>query len=352
MNIKYLGDEPVFQGDLDNVQYVNALNWYNYMSTTDECKTWLSEYLKNNGRVNDARRVRSIPDTWFPNTAGYIARIINLGGNPPNGVDFINKKLEESFSRKEEVKEEKETTVKFSIQDKIREKASDILGEVEGMVDDCLFNNVEFSLYDYMKSNEIPSMYASKISSYYEPVVLELEEARKGKCDQLKEGYSHLTKKMLDKRIKIFTSIISDANRYGDVAKKTRAPRKPRPVSMDKKLKTFKYQKEDNEFKIASINPTKIIGAQELWMFNTKYKTLTVLRALDRGGLDVKGTSIIGYDDKNSFTKRTGRKTEVYVNKVKDSGKVALKKIMLELKKDAPLAYRSNENTVLLRLVT
>ena len=89
-------------------------------------------------------------------------------------------------------------------------------------------------------------------------------------------------------RVVFFNKLIDDAQRYGNVTKKTRAPRKPRTISMDKKLKSLKYQKENNEFKIASINPEKIIGAQELWTFNTKYKIVTVFRAIDRGGLQVK----------------------------------------------------------------
>ena len=134
------------------------------------------------------------------------------------------------------------------------------------------------------------------------------------------------------------------------MTKKTRAPRKPRPVSVEKKLKSFKYQKEDNTFKIASINPEKVIGAQELWTFNTKYKIVTVFRAIDRGGLQVKGTSIIGYDEKNSASKGCGRKPEEILSKLQNGGKIILRKLMDELKTDKPLQYRINENTILVRV--
>ena len=64
-----------------------------------------------------------------------------------------------------------------------------------------------------------------------------------------------------------------------------------------------------------------------------------------------KGTSITNYDDTNSFTKGTGRKTEDVVKRVLDGGKIVLRKIMEELKTDKALAYRINENTILLRVV-
>ena len=135
------------------------------------------------------------------------------------------------------------------------------------------------------------------------------------------------------------------------MTKKVRKPRKPRAVSVEKKLKNLKYQKENNEFKIASINPEKIIGAQELWTFNTKYKIVTVLRALDRGGLQVKGTSIIGYDEATSMSKGTGRKPEVVLDKLQNGGKIVLKKLMGELKTDKALQYRINENTILMKVI-
>jgi hypothetical protein len=148
-----------------------------------------------------------------------------------------------------------------------------------------------------------------------------------------------------------FNKLIDDVQRYGNVTKKTRTPRKPRAISMDKKLKNLKYQKESAEFKIATINPEKIIGAQELWTFNTKYKIVTVFRAIDRGGLQVKGTSIIGYDEKTSVSKGTGRKPEIVLDKLQNSGKIVLRKLMEELKTDKPFQLRINENTVLMKVI-
>jgi hypothetical protein len=229
----------------------------------------------------------------------------------------------------------------------MREKQNDIIGDIEQLLD----SNAVFSLYEWLKGRQIPAAYCPAIISHYAPVLDELLEALEGKDEQLKEAYRHYTKKQLKERIEFFNSLITDAERYGSVTKKTRAPRKPRPVSIEKKLKNLKFQKEDNSFKIASINPEKIIGCQELWTFNTKYKTLTVFRAIDRGGLQVKGTSIINYDESNSFTKRTGRKPEEYVKRVLDGGKIVLRKLMEELKSDAPLAFRINENTILMKVV-
>ncbi|QMP83963.1 MAG: hypothetical protein [Caudoviricetes sp.] len=352
VNQKYLGDEPTFKNSYTQSDYARALSWYHAQATLSEAREYIETYLKNTGRTADLKKFKSVPDNWVPTTAAWIARMINRGIKVfENSQEYLERKLIETLEKHasnntQEVKVEKVNVV--SIQDRIRDKANDLIGDVEEMID----KNETFSLYDWLKANEIPATYAPRIAAYYAPVLAELIEASEGLDPQLKEGYKHFTKKQLEQRIMFFNTLIEDAERYSDTTKKARVPRKPRTVSVEKKLKNFKYQKEDNNYKIASINPEKIIGCQELWTFNTKYKTLTVFRALDRGGLQVKGTSIINYDEKNSVTKRTGRKPEVYVDKVLNGGKVVLRKLTDEMKNDAPLAYRINENTILLKVVT
>lgn len=350
VNHKYLGDEPSFKNQFTESDYARALNWYNSMCTVNDAREYIETYLKNVGRSEDLKKFKTVSDTWVPLTAAWISRMIGRGLQvSEKSKNFLESKLRETIDlRSSEQKnvEEKISNV-ISIQDRIRDKASDLIGDVEEMID----KKAEFSLYDWLKSNEIPATYAPRIAAYYAPVLAELIEAAEGNDPQLNEGYKNFTKKQLDARIVFFNTMIEDAERYADITKKIRKPRKPRAVSVEKKLKNFKYQKEDTTFKIASINPEKIIGAQELWTFNTKYKTLTVFRAIDRGGLQVKGTSIINHDEKSSVTKRTGRKPEVYVEKVLNGGKIVLRKLMEELKNDAPLAYRINENTILLKVV-
>lgn len=345
INRKYMGDEPEFLGAMTEGEMAIAYNWYNAMADKSDIKEYIETWLKNQKRLDEIKKFRAVPDEWINHTCGAIARMINRGYEVPA---HSKKFLEETFAYiLTKAKVVAPTIERTSIQDRMREKQNDIIGDIDELLD----SGAVFSLYEWLKGRQIPAAYCPAIISYYAPMLDELLEAYEGKDEQLKEGYRHFTKKKLKERIEFFNSLITDAERYGSVTKKTRAPRKPRPVSIEKKLKNLKFQKEDNGFKIASINPEKIIGCQELWTFNTKYKTLTVFRAIDRGGLQVKGTSIINYDESNSFTKRTGRKPEEYVKRVLDGGKIVLRKLMEELKSDAPLAFRINENTILMKVV-
>lgn len=346
INRKYMGDEPEFLGAMTEGEYGLALNWYNTMCDTKDAREYIKDYLLANGRKEEAKKLNKVSDTWVPTTAAWICRMLSRGYLLPiSSGSYLENRLKETFS-KVSADEPKADIQKASIQDRIREKTHDIIGEVEEMLD----SGEEFSLYDWLKAKAIPANYASFIANYYVSWLSELIEAYEGKDEQLKEAYKHMTKKQLGERIKFMNTLISDAEKYAGVTKKTRAPSKPRPVSKEKLLKKFKYQKEDNTYKIASINPEKIIGAQELWCFNTKNKVLTVFRALDRGGLQVKGTSIVSFDEATSLSKGAGRKPELVLEKIQKSGKIVLKKLMDELKTDKQLQERINENTVLIKV--
>ena len=347
INRKYMGDEPEFLGAMTEGEMAVAYNWYNAMADRNDIKEYTETWLKNQNRLVELKRFKAVPDEWVNHTCGAIARLITKGYDVPA---HSKKFLEETFAYTlTKAKVYSESAIpKASVQERMRERQSEIIGDIEELID----AGETFSLYEWLKAKEIPATYCPAIVVYYSPVLAELLEALDGKCPQLKEAYGHMTKKQLRDRVEFYNMIITDAERYGNVTKKTRAPRKPRAVSVEKVLKNLKFQKEDNTFKIASINPEKIIGAQELWCFNTKNKVVTVFRALDRGGLNIKGTSVINYDETTSKSKGSGRKPEEVLDKIRSGGKVVLKKFMEELKTDKPLQFRINENTILMKVVS
>ena len=349
VNKKYMGDEPEFKGAITHSQLLASFNWYSYMCENSEARGYINTYLKHNKRNEDIILFNKVPDVWLNRTSAWIARMIMRGVIVPeyDMEKSFNDRFNEMIKHAAIDKEENKKVV--SIQDRMKEKQSEFLGEVESLIDDRE-KNPNFSFFDWLKKKEIPTVYVSGIPGRYVPWLQELIDALTGTDDQLKEAYSRISKKKLEQDIKFFNMMIEDAEKYCNVTKKTRAPRKPRTVSIEKKLKYLKYQKEDATFKIASINPEKIIGAQELWAFNTKYKIVSVFRAIDRGGLQVKGTSIINYDEKSSMSKSCGRKPEEVLSKIQNGGKIILRKLMDELKSNKPLQQRMNENTILMRV--
>jgi hypothetical protein len=340
VNRKYLGDEPT--NIKSRIDIINATNWYGMMCDKDDAREYLTTWLTEQKRTDLAKRVKSIPDTWVPLHIAWQCRIASRNVIDTDTVRMF-KDIEYAISKAtKEEPTEKPKVAAPSIQDRMKEKLSDIIGDIEALIDAD-----DINLYDWLKANEIPAMYASKIADYYRPIADEMEKAHAREID----GYENWTKTQLKSRFEFYSKLVSDAERYGDVTKKIRKPRKARPVSAEKLLKYFTYQKESNDYKLASINPETILGAQELWCFNTKYKTVTVFRALDRAGLTVKRSSITNFDEKSSFTKGTGRQVEKVLDKMQNGGKIVLRKLMDELKTSKPLQERINENTILIKVV-
>ena len=352
VNRKYMGDEPEFLGAMTGGEYALALNWYNAMCGINDAREYITDYLTKRNRKAEAKLLEKLDNCWVPTTVAWRCRMLDRGYDVPSEGGFLEAELAKALGRvaraAEEPLEGSLSPSKRSIQDRMRDRQSDIIGDIEELLDQ---GNSELNLYDWLKANAIPATYCQAIVDYYAPCLDELIQAYEGSDPQLKEAYSHMSRKELKERVVFFNKLIDDVQSYGNVTKKVRKPQKPRTVSMEKKLKNFKYQKEDNTYKIASINPEKIIGAQELWTFNTKYKIVTVFRAIDRGGLQVKGTSIIGYDEASSMSKGTGRKPEIVLDKIPKSGKIILRKMMEELKTDKALQVRINENTVLIKAI-
>jgi hypothetical protein len=339
INVKYLGDEPT--ATESKVDMLKAFNWYHSMCDRSDARQYLKDYFK--GDKAALRAIDQISDSLMPYTAAWMCRIASNRSRQldPEDLQFVTKKIAEA-TKVQPDEDAKPKDSRPSIQDRMREKLSDIIGEVEALVD-----SGEVNLYEWLQKNEVPASYAPRIADYYRPVQDEMVQASSGKLD----GYEDWTKAQLRARAEFYGRMIADAERYAGVAKQVRKPRKPRPVSVEKVLKNFRYLRESNEFKLASINPETILGAQELWCFNVKYKTITVFRALDRGGLGINRSSITNFDEATSMTRGSGRQTEKVVDRVMKGGKLVLKKVMDELKGTKALQERVNENTILLRVV-
>ena len=136
--------------------------------------------------------------------------------------------------------------------------------------------------------------------------------------------------------------------------------RKKKALSKEKLIGKIKYKIQDEKLKLVSIDPKDIIGANELWVYNTKNRKIGKYvasnidpkgMARDGTGLSIKGTTIIGFDEKLSRQK-TLRKPEDSLKEFKSAGKVALRKFLDELTTtDTKLNGRVNSDTILLKVI-
>lgn len=342
--------EPVVK-DLQlyhDTQYGELLSWYRFEKTTDDAIQYLVDYLVAYPNVFSAGadRIKKVPKPWINLTAAWIARLIMRGANLPESSHmFLRLQIDEMLKR-----QPVETTVasikpKPSVQDHIKNRASELIAELEGKIDDGDHN---FGLY--LSGEGISALVAQRCIEHFTPIRNELATVAVGDASpELAEGYEKYSKKERITLAGVYHNLIQALEKHTQVAKKPRAPRKRKPITAEKALKHFVFLQKHDKFGLASIHPERILGTQELWTFNTKNNVLAVYRALDRGGLSVKRTYIAKYDDKTSMAKRIGRKTDERLQIVLSGGKIALKKLMDDISGDIMPVPRINKDTVLLR---
>lgn len=238
------------------------------------------------------------------------------------------------------------------VQTKIFDKGTRILSEIEGMLDDNQID-LSWSVYDYARKAEWNTLIANRVANHFEPRANELLEALVNKDDKdLQYAYRGYSTDELTNLAAVYQSLVDEAKRYAANNKKIHIVRKKKLPSMEKVLKHFVYAKTDKTYKIASIDPSLIIGAQALWVFHPKSKVLTVFRAIDRGGLNIRRSAIMNYDEKTSIAKRMGRKTEERLETILNGGKVALRKIFDSFIGEKQKITRITKNHILLRVET
>ena len=245
---------------------------------------------------------------------------------------------------------------------------------LEGFTVDCkTFDPKGFDFKDHFSKVGVTQAHARKMKTFYEnelddfkalermPTKGQLSKMSELEADhweQLKEGYAHLKKTDIKKYVEAIESLLTAIDFIIEKAKATRKPRKAKPRSADKIVEKLKFSKADSKYSLASINPVDIVHANELWVFNVKTRKLGKYIASnidpkglqrDGSGLSVKGTTIIGFDEKLSIQK-TLRKPEEQLKEFKSAGKVALRKFLDEIKTtDTKLNGRCNPDTILLK---
>ena len=249
---------------------------------------------------------------------------------------------------KEKKKEEKPEKPKISIQDRINNQVSDFVSAVEGVIDDFIVSNykLKHDFYKQLTEAGCKSVHARKMRQTYLQAYNEFVDVYNKDDEYLEEAWGYLKPKTVKKMMDFHGMILDDIDRIIKNASAQRKPRKTKVVSTSKLLKTFKYQKDSPEFKLVSINPEKIIGASELWIFNTRYKTLGVYYAQNTvRGFSVKGCTIQHFDKETSMQKTARKPMEA----LSGLNKRSLRKSLKDMKtKDQTLTGRINAQTILL----
>lgn len=347
-------DSPTFEHD-----FQSAMHYVQYEIKYTSLKNNAVKYAKK--QELDHESLDSVAGHKFQ-TLGKACYILVHGGEIPKQWEVFVKTeiaflIKEGKAISSEVKAERKMApakVRPNIQDILRDQAAAMVEDFDGWIDGFARDPKKFDIkkcdpLTILKSKGARAAHAKYIIGFYETDGAEITLALKKEDPQLVEAYSGFTAPQMKRFVALYETIISAANMIIEASKATRSPRKRKKIDIEKAVSKLKYQKEDSATRLVSINPVEIIGAKELWVYNTKTRKLGRYIAEDHADLDVRGTSIRGYS--STSVEKTLRKPKEQLAKFRKAGKVALRKFMDNLTTvDIKLKGRLNENHILLKV--
>jgi hypothetical protein len=335
-----------------NIALGEAINWYSLMSEEKNLKTFIEDYTEKNFPKLLKNIKKISPDIFKPgepHSYGIIARLI-LRGYPIEEKHVI--RLEELIHQWSKI--EVTTDDLFAVKRIVRDsKISECIALVDGMLDDCGFvGKKKFpteSMADSVLKVGATNTQRLKIHEHFSKLIIDMKQVLDENDPEIKEMYQVYSKPTIKKVYTWLTGTPSEE--LLKTVKKDRKPRKKKQKTAAQILKLFDYQKSDSELKISSIDPSDILGAQQLWIFNTKTRKLGVFVALDDTGLTVNRKSIYNYDEKTSYLKKV-RKPQEMIPNVINAGKVALRHLLEEIRATKyPMKGHIGNTVLLLRVV-
>ena len=340
---KMHGFEPVIEEikSPNCSEFARALNWYNYTYSGYDGKKWLFDYLKfENINPEIIRKAKKLSDNCIPTTACWIARMklngtIILESNKQFILDSLNYAIERFYVDETE-KEEKPV---INIQDRVAEKNNSLYTELEELIDE-----EKYDVYNFLIKNQATPAAASfikaKIQPQYDEVMLDDPDVKESYGKKLK-FWQQTFKKMLD-----------DCDQYigNKKAVKVRKPKTIKIKPVTKVVERLNFQKEFGPLRLVSIAPTEIVDSTQLWVYNTKSRILMVYNTTDGATLNVKGSTLINWDENKSSAKRL-RKPEEIIPVLLKAGKVILRNFLDGIKTTSQTVNgRINKDTILLRV--
>jgi|TARA_R110001592_G_scaffold22034_3_gene88061 hypothetical protein len=359
---------------------------------------------KENKYTKDQMKwIKGAPKHTISTTAGIVARMDIKGaprfsqkeadhweslagtmGQLSSHIDFLERRIEIAIQEGKESKEEREEELKekpqkrvISIQERIELQAIAACEKIDTWLEvwsekDNKFDPKGFDFAKHFVQMKITQAHARKIMGLYEPELKEIKEVlnppklkkdateqEKDFAAQLQEAYEFTTKKELKNMLTALERLYGACQVVIDSSKATRKPRKRKVYSADKLVSKLKFKTTDDKYQLASINPEDIIKCNELWVFNSKTRKIGKYVAdiqdplgqqREGSGLSVKGTTITGFNEKESIQK-TLRKPEEQLKEFKNSGKVKLRSFLDDIKAvDIKLNGRINNDIILLKV--
>ena len=261
------------------------------------------------------------------------------------GKDIIRKRKEAAAA--------KNNVIVLTPQQRLSNKINrTIMMDLEDLEDQWIEGEkTELDIYQRFQYHGLNNQAIEPVRKVVDGWLLDYSDAYYKRCEQAVEGYSHLKRPELKRRMKHCEAMLADLDKVKAAAKARRKTRLPKVRTADKQVAKMNYLKEDKTYKLVSVAATSIPGAERLYTFNTKSKVVTEYVTNSRNGFEVSGSTLKNVDMEIS-RQCTLRKPEEFLpivhNKTAKQIDTAWKKLTTKTRVPAP---RINKDTVLMRVV-
>lgn len=328
------------------------INWYHVNVDRKEARGYVRNYIIAKFGREPLKTFDRIAEVHIQPVMGWVARLVTNGNtlkpNHQNQLDsYVDKLLNDTPLREAQPQPVNKPTVR----DYTELKAKEYVGELENSLDDFIFNDKEFNLQADMKARAIPAAYNVFIENWLKKKAAEFISVYESTDPDVKEGYSNIGRRKLTQIIKAISQWLEDLGSYEQFKKANRKPRAKKKKPAGVQVAKLKFKREDTELGIKSISPVEIVGAEQVWIYNTKTRKLAAYRSDSIEGIQVKGTSLQNYDP-DMCEQKTLRKPAETLKQLMTAGKVQLRRLLSELStKESPVNGRINEECIILRAI-
>jgi uncharacterized glyoxalase superfamily protein PhnB len=316
----------------------NAMAWYRLESSVKELKPKVIDWMGRNGYERATiSAFKKTKDNRCSSTVGAIAACL-IKGMPAQRADFNNGRNTEEWLKEQIaniidqgkndideddiVKEEKPIVPVVTIQDRIREQAGQMSEEIDAAIDAWItdpesFDPKAFKMVGLLRGKGAKAAQTRFIKQIFQRGYDELLELSSGNADdQLREAYSHVSRKNVKKLLEFYQSIFTACDQIAQEAKTLKKPRAKKVKPAEELVKKIKFKVSDDKLGISSVPPASIVGSQMAIVYNTKTRKLGVYGAKTSEGLGVKGASLINFSEKS--TQKTLRKPDQQIKEFKE----------------------------------
>lgn len=283
--------EPTFTAlTSDKIGLLRGLNYYATHSNAESSKKWALEWVKQ----NMPELLSSVKEKkeWMFSNRGFVCRMISRG-YIASEQDVLNlKAFFKALSEKEDevVVEKKKVTKKAPVHFNVA------LEQFDYALDRVLCGE-EAGVIDFGTNAKDHAEVQREIDRISNDLVENAEAYRKETIRDLKKFVKQVQEKL-------------DGLKVATRQNKARVV-KPRAVNPVKMTEKVKFSKGSEELELKGLDASKAVGAKQMIVYDTKYRTLIIFKALG-GGFTFTGTTLKNYDTETSVCKRV-RKPEVTV---------------------------------------